>query len=290
MKKDSLRAKMSFIMAMTIFGTLGLFIKDIHLSSALIAEVRGILGTLFLLFVVLCKGSKLSFENIKRNQKYLVLAGAAIGANWILLFEAYRYTTVSAATLSYYMAPVFVMILAPLVVKEPLNARKGIAIALAFLGMILVSGLLGEEVSGFTGILYGLGAASFYAMVVLLNQFLDSISAYDITITQLSIATIVLFPYILLTEDFSAITMSTMDIGLLLIVGIFHTGFTYALYFGSLQHLKAQTAAIFSYIDPIVAVLLSALWLKEPMTVYQMIGAVLILGATFWSSLSKSES
>lgn len=291
MKEESMQAKMQFIFAMMIFGTLGIFIRYIPLPSTVIAEARGITATLFLLLVVYLRHSSISWEAVKKNLKVLFFSGAAIGINWILLFEAYRYTTVSTATLSYYMAPVFVILASPFVVKEKLTPLKFLCVLAAFGGMVLISGVLtdgGEGVS-FRGIFFGLGAAAFYAAVMLLNQFLKDISAYDMTILQLSMASLVLLPYTLIMENFSTIEWAPLTVVLLLTVGIVHTGITYTLYFGSMHYLHAQTAALFSYIDPIVAIILSALWLREPMGPANITGAVLILGSTIVSSLVKEK-
>ncbi|MGN0954165.1 DMT family transporter [Dialister sp.] len=286
MKEEAAQAKLQFILAMMIFGTLGIFIRHIPLPSTVIAEVRGITGTLFLLAVVFLRHSSISKEAVRRNFKILFLSGAAIGVNWILLFESYRYTTVSTATLSYYMAPVFVILASPLVVKEKLTAVKCLCALAAFAGMILISGVLTEPGEGvtFKGIGFGLGAAAFYASVMLLNQFLKDISAYDMTITQLGMASLVLLPYTLVMEDLTALNWTVETTVFLLIVGIVHTGMTYTLYFGSMHRLHAQTAALFSYIDPIVAIILSACWLGEPLGSAGLAGAVLILGSTVVSS------
>ena len=291
MKEETMQAKMQFIFAMMIFGTLGIFIRYIPLPSTVIAEARGITATLFLLLVIHLRHTSISKEAVRKNLKVLSFSGAAIGINWILLFEAYRYTTVSTATLSYYMAPVFVILASPFVVKERLTLLKFLCALAAFGGMILISGVLtdgGGSVS-FRGIFFGLGAAAFYASVMLLNQFLKDISAYDMTILQLSMASLVLLPYTLVMEDFSTLQWAPLTVVLLLTVGIVHTGITYTLYFGSMHYLRAQTAALFSYIDPIVAIILSALWLKEPMGPANIAGAVLILGSTIVSSMVKGK-
>ena len=292
MKEETMKAKGRFIFAMMIFGTLGIFIRYIPLPSTVIAEARGILATLFLLLVVFLRHSSISREAVKRNFKFLFLSGAAIGVNWILLFEAYRYTTVSTATLSYYMAPVFVILASPFVVKERLTAVKFLCALSAFAGMVLISGVLTEPGEGvtFKGIGFGLGAAAFYASVMLLNQFLKDISAYDMTITQLGLASLVLLPYTLFTENLSALPWAPLTVILLLTVGIVHTGITYTLYFGSMAGLHAQTAALFSYIDPIVAIILSACWLGEPLGGAGLAGAILILGSTVVSTFLDTPS
>ena len=229
---------------------------------------------------------------IKRHLWILLISGGFIGLNWVLLFESYRYTSVAVATLCYYMAPIFVMLVSPILLKEKLTVKKVICVLVALTGMVFVSGVLDggiSDISELKGILFGLGAAALYASVVMMNQTLGEVPTYDKTIMQLGAAAVVLIPYILLVEDMSAVELTPLIILMLVIVGIVHTGIAYALYFGSMNGLKAQTVALFSYIDPIVAIVLSALFLKEPMTIYSGIGAVLVLGATMISELPEKK-
>ncbi len=291
MMNSEMQAKLKIIFAMVTFGTIGIFVRNIDLPSTVIALARGVVGTLFLLLVVFAKGQGVDKVAIKKNLKTLAISGACIGFNWILLFEAYRYTTVATATLAYYMAPIFVMMASPFVLKERLSAIKILCVAMALTGMVLVSGVVqsGTEGVDFTGILCGVGAASLYATVILLNKFIKNISAYDMTIMQLGLAALVLLPYTMVTENFAALSPDTTSLLLLAVVGVIHTGFTYALYFSSIQSLKAQTVAIFSYIDPIVAIILSAVLLNESMDIYSIVGAVLVLGSTFVSELAERK-
>ena len=242
---------------------------------------------LFLLALLRVRGGRLNREAIRCKLRTLCLSGAALGINWILLFEAYNHTSVATATLCYYLAPMFVILASPLVVGERLTAKKMICVLAALLGMVFVSGVLesGGGSSDLKGVLLGLGAAVLYASVVLMNKQLGDVPAYDRTIVQLGSSAAVLLPYVLLTENIGALTFTPGTIGLLLVVGIVHTGIAYALYFGSLMQLKAQTAAILSYIDPVVAVLLSALVLREHMSLLSGLGAILVLGAAVVSEL-----
>ena len=285
-------AKVSLILAMTIFGTIGIFRKYIPLPSGIVAFSRGVLGVAYLLVFIKIKKIPMDREAIKKHFKRLLLSGVFIGLNWVLLFESYRYTSVAVATLCYYMAPIFVMVASPLVLKDKLTMKKTICVVVALIGMIFVSGVLEggiSDVSELKGVLFGLGAAALYATVVMMNQGLKEVPTYDKTIMQLGAAAAVLIPYELLIEDLSTVAFTPLIIIMLIIVGIVHTGIAYALYFGSMNGLKAQTVALFSYIDPIVAIILSALFLKEPMTVYSIIGAVLVLGATMISELPEKK-
>ena len=140
------------------------------------------------------------------------------------------------------------------------------------------------------GILLGLGAAALYAGVVITNKKTAGVEADQRTIVQLLSAGAVMVPYLCLTGGFSGLTWTPSAVILLLVVGIVHTGAAYALYFGSMEGLRVQSIAVLSYIDPVEAVLLSAFFLKEPISVFTVIGAVMILGATAFSELTPDSS
>ncbi len=269
---------------MAIFGTIGLFVKFIDLPSTVIALSRGALGTLFLLVVVQFMRRRMDTESIRRNFKHLLIAAVALGFNWIFLFEAYRLTSIATATLAYYMAPVILILLSPLILKERVGLAKWICVICALIGMSLIAGIWeGSDQIALSGIVMGLLAACFYATIVINNKFLNGLNPYDSAIVQLGIAALVLLPYVAFTVDFTSLSLDTQTIGLTLIVGIVHTGVAYWLYFSALPKLEAARIAIFSYIDPAIAILLSVFVLMEPITTAGVIGAVLILGAALTS-------
>lgn len=267
------------ITSMVIFGTIGLFVRYIDAERGFIACVRGIVGALFLILVLLLAKKRPSFAAIKRNLVVLLLSGVAIGANWILLFESYSYTTIATSTLCYYMAPVFVIVASPFVLKARVPLKKWICVIVALVGMLFVSGVLdgnGISANDLTGILLALGAALLYATVTLLNKKLVEISSYDMTIVQLIVAGVSVFPYTLLAENNDPASFTWLPIVMLLVVGVIHTGVAYTMFFSSIQELRTETVAIFSYLDPIVAVLLS-LFIGESMTILMGVGAALII-------------
>ena len=285
------KAKIQLLGAMGIFGTIGIFVRYIPLSSAMIAFVRGLLGVIFLILVMLLTKQKPDRQAIKKNLLFLCISGAAIGFNWILLFESYKRTSVATATVCYYLAPLFLLLASPLL-GEKLTAKKILCISAALVGMVFVSGITDgpmPSLQELQGILFGVGAAVLYASVLFLNKKLSPIGAYDKTIFQLGAAAIVLFFYLLLTQGVTLPSLSGLQWGLLLIVGVVHTGFAYWLYFGSMKHLPTETIALFSYLDPVLAILLSAFLLGEEMTVSGIIGTVLILGSALYSELPQKK-
>jgi RarD protein len=291
-RRHNMKFKAYTIAAMLIFGSIGLFVRGINLPSSEIALFRGIIGSTFLLLSVALLKNNFSWKAIRSNLTLLLLSGAAIGANWIFLFEAYKYTTISTATLCYYCAPVIVIMLSPMILKEKLSGLKIACVLASLLGMSFVAGinnLSGGGQNNLLGIACGLIAAVLYASVMLINKFLKGLSGIESSSTQLLIASAVLLPYVLLTEkvSFSAFTGNT--ILLILVVGIVHTGIAYLLYFSAMQKLPGQTIALFSYIDPITAIILSSLILGEVMNPLQILGAFLILGSTCISELYETR-
>lgn len=279
-----MNAKLRNITAMLIFGTIGLFVKNIELSSSEIALTRGFIGGVTLILATIFFKKKISSEAIKNNLYLLIFSGLAVGLNWIFLFQGYKYTSISNATLSYYFAPVFVTILAPFILKEKLTLSKFLCVLMALVGMFCIVGVDGiNGGSDLIGIAYGLLAAGFYASVILMNKFLKGIDSIEITVIQLISATITLLPYVLYVEGLGILSVSSVSIPYILILGIVHTGIAYLLYFSSLQGLKGQTIAVLSYIDPVFAIIISAVILKEQLGFLQIIGGVLILGSSFLS-------
>jgi len=283
MMKLSPRARL--ILSMVIFGTIGLFRRAIPYPSSVVALVRAVIGLVFLLLVRALRRQPLDLAAIRRNGGKLLILGAMLGANWIFLFEAYNHTSVAAATMCYYMAPVFILLLSAPLFGERLTPRKALCAAVAVFGMVLVSDVFSSGLHGARGLVFGLIAAMLYAAVVLVNRTLSDISAEDRTVMQFAAASLVMLPYVLATENVAALKPTPGALALLLIVGVVHTGLAYVLYFGSIAEVPAQTAALLSYIDPVAAVLLSLTVLREPMSPAALVGAVLVLGAMIASEL-----
>lgn len=282
------KAKCEMLLAMVIFGTVGIFVRYIPLPSATVALFRGVLGLAFLLVVMAFTGKKPKLQSIRGNIWVLLLSGCAIGLNWVLLFESYHYTTVAIATICYYLAPVFFVLASPLL-GERLTGKKLALLGIALVGMVFVSGVLEGGVSGGKGIILAVGAAALYASVMFLNKKLRNITAYDKTVMQLSAAAVVIFPYVLATGGLKLAEVAGVDYLLLAVVGIIHTGVAYWLYFGALGKLSSQSVALFSYLDPAIAILLSALLLREPIGWQGILGAILILGSALYSEMPKKK-
>ncbi|MBE6962796.1 MAG: EamA/RhaT family transporter [Ruminococcaceae bacterium] len=285
--KKLLSPRGMMVLSMAVFGTLGPFVRGIPVSSGELALYRAVLAALLIGVFLTVTGQKIPFGKIRREVPLLLASGVAMGFNWILLFEAYKYTTVSVATLSYYFAPVIVTAVSPILFRERLTGKQLLCFAMSTLGLVMITGVgdLGGG-SHLVGILFGLGAAVLYASVVLLNKFIRNVAGIHRTFLQFLAAILVLIPYVALTSGVTLGAMTGSGWANLLIVGLVHTGITYCMYFSSLQELPGQKSAILSYIDPLVAVVVSVAVLKESMTLWQIVGGVLILGFTLWNELT----
>lgn len=290
MNKEN-KARLMQASAMAIFGTIALFVRRISVTSGELALYRAILASVIIGIYLLVTRQKIPVKSIRKTLPLFLLSGMAMGFNWILLFEAYKYTTVSVATLSYYFSPVIITVVCPLIFREKLTRRQILCFVMSTLGIIMITGV--GEMSGrgtdHIGIIFGLIAAVLYAFVVVLNKFIKNVEGIHRTFLQFLSAIVVLIPYVAMT---SGVTIGGLDpLGWvnLLIVGFVHTGITYCLYFSSLREISGQKAAILSYIDPLVAVILSVTVLGESMTLPQIIGGALVLGFTLWNELAPQK-
>lgn len=280
--KARTRALAALTASMLLFGTIGLLRRGIDAPSSLLALVRAVVGTGFLSLYCARKHLRLMDGLNRRQWLLLVLSGAVMGFNWIALFESYRYTSLAAATMCYYMQPTILIVFSPVLFRERLTPLKLLCADAGVLGMALVSGVIGTQApapSELRGIALGLTAAVLYAAVIILNKKAGSVNPYQRTVLQLGAAAVALAPYVLLTEDLKTVHLNAAGLGALAVLGLVHTGLAYTLYFGSMEPLSAQTIALFSYIDPVTALLLSALLLREPLSLTGWLGAALILAA-----------
>ena len=284
-------ARLQLIFTMLLFGTIGALSRYINMPSSIICLGRAFFGVVTILILLAVRKEKTDTEAIRRNLWWLILSSVLMCCNWICQFEAYKYTTIATSTLCYYMQPVFYILAGAVVLREKLTAKKIICVAIAFCGMILVSGVLqtGFHISELKGAIFGVTGGFFYAMVVLINKYMKDISPVNTTIMQLALVSVIMLPYSAATGAFSEVSVTLTGMVCLLILGVLHTGIGYIIYFDAVNKLPAQTVGILSYIDPVEAVMLSAFLLKEPVNIYTVFGAAMILGAAAVSELTGDK-
>ena len=285
------RARLSLIISMAAFGTLAPFVRNISVSSGELALYRAVLAAILIGTFLIVTKQEIPFRSLGKELYLLLFSGIAMGFNWILLFEAYKYTTVAISTLSYYFAPVIVTVVCPFLFKEKMTRKQIICFIMSTIGLALVVGItdLGSGGNDAVGVAFGLGAAVLYATVILLNKFIKGVTGIHRTFLQFLAAIAVLTPYVFCTSGMNLSNLNGTGWICLLVVGLVHTGITYCMYFSSLKELPGQEAAILSYMDPLVAVIIGVLLLKEPLNWQQLVGGALILGFTLWNELDTGK-
>lgn len=278
-----------YMTAVILYGTIGIFLRYVQFPSEVVALCRGTIGAAFILLYLKVRRQKLDWAAIRENRFWLVLSGVCLGLNWVFLFAAYIHTTVAVASLCNYMAPIVVIIIAPVVLHERADPRKIPCIIAALVGIVLVSGVLGGENVNLSGVLMGLAAALGFVCVVICNRKIHDIPALDKAAVQLAVSAVTILPYVWVKNYGVPMQADQRSVLIVLLLGMLHTGVCYCLYFSGMGSLPVQTVAILGYLEPVVSVLCSALFLHEAMSPSGWIGAVLILAAAMVSEIIPSR-
>ena len=275
-----------YILALFIFGTNGIWVSHISLASSQIVLMRTFVGGVLLTCLVLFRGG-FDKDSVRREMIPLLLGGAILGMNWVALFEAYRLLNVSLATLIYYVGPILVLLLSPILFREKLIGRKLISVLIVAIGLICISGSIVVTGASLLGLLVATISALLYSALIVFNKQIIRTSGMQTAAIELDVAFIVVLVYTLCTAGVPHITGS--DLPYIAVIGFINTGLAYLLYFSGLQKLSGQSIALISYLDPVSALVFSALLLHEVMTPEQVVGAVLIIGGAVFGEIKKQK-
>lgn len=275
----------AYLCAMLLFGTLGLFVRQAHVAGDVLAFLRTLIGAAFLGVLLLLQRHRIQKIG-GRQLLYVLLSAAFLGFNWVFLFEAYAAATISIATVIYYTAPLLALLAAVFLFHESVTLRIVLGIVLTMGGLLCITQVTGTAVQ-LKKILFAAAAALCYAGVLLTNQFLHDIDGLYFTFLQLLCSAGILFVYLLLEGRIHLIPeLPAASWPWIMCIAVVHTGVAYALYFTSLHHLTSSQAAVGSYLDPCIALLLSIFLLREPSTLMQGIGIAAIVGGIIISDSS----
>ena len=285
MENASLKVK--YTTSVIIYGTIGMILRFISFPSELVVFSRGLIGSIFIALFLRYSRKSLDKKAIKHNLKFLIISGICLGLNWVFLFAAYMHTTVAIASLCNYTAPVIVVALSPFLYKEKIAPLKIVCIFTSVLGVVFVSGIITEGLANINliGIALGLCAAICFVFLVIFNKKIEGISSYDKSVMQLSISALTVLPYVILNNIGKPIEINLHSLILTALLGVFHTGIAYILYFGSMPLLPVNDVAILGYLEPAVSVLCSIFILKEKMDIFGLLGALLIIGSAIISEV-----
>lgn len=270
-----------YIFSLLIFGANGIISSYIDLTSAEIVCMRTLVGGAALLLVLIASRTRVSGAALRREAPKLLAAGICLGVNWALLFEAYKLMSVSMATLTYYLAPVFVLLLSPVLLHEKQGARAYAGMAAAAAGLVLAVGV-GDSGITARGLITGLGSAAFYAALIIFNKKIDGVSGLPLTVVEIVIAACVMTPYVLLTGGRIGFPADAAGIAALLFLCLVNSALACFMYFTSMNRLPARAVALFGYVDPVSALIFSAIFLDERLSAVQIIGAALVFAGAAW--------
>ncbi len=273
-----------YVLAMLIFGTNGLLVAHISIQPKQIVLMRTLIGGLLLTALVLLRGG-FDREAVRAEKVSLLFGGAALGLNWVALFEAYRLLNVSLATLIYYVGPMLILLLSPILFREKLTGVKIAAICLVAVGLVCISGSIAFGGLSAAGLLTDVVSSLFYASLIAFNKRIVRTGGLQTAAIELDVAFFVVLAYVLLTAGLPHIQKA--DVPYIAVLGLINTGLAYLLYFSGLQKLPGQSVALISYVDPVSALVFSALLLHEAMTPVQILGAVLIIGGAMFGELRR---
>ena len=281
-KPQALLSYGMYVLSMLIFGTNGYLVAHMSLQSGQIVLLRTLLGGLLLTVLVLLRGG-FDREALRAERIPLLLGGAALGLNWVALFEAYRLLNVSLATLIYYVGPMLILLLSPVFFHEKLTPRKLAAVGIVAAGLVCISGSIAFSGLSTAGLLVAFLSALFYASLIAFNKRIVRTGGMQTAALELDVAFFIVLIYVLFTSGLPR--PRPADLPYIAVIGFINTGLAYLLYFSGLQKLPGQSVALISYIDPVSALIFSALLLHETMTPVQMLGAVLIIGGAMYGEL-----
>lgn len=269
---------LKMILAMTIFGSIGIFVHEIGLPPAIIACIRAIVGTAFLAIILGFYNHRSNFASFRKNAVPIILSGVALAFNWIFLFEAYRNTSIPVATVCYNLAPVFVLILSPIILRERITILNVACTLGSLAGAVLISGVLTNDAANRVGVTYAILAAVLYCAVMILNKKISGISSLDNSFYQMAVASVVTVIYSVLTVDMTTVTFSGNVGWMLLLLGILHTAIAYSLTFSASKRMTAQAWGVLSYLEPATAIVLAFVILKQNLTSIEILGTIMIFG------------
>ncbi len=277
-----------YLSALLLFGANGVAASFIALDSGQIVLLRTVLGSATLLALFYLGGGRLSGLRDRRDIALLAVSGAAMAADWLLLYEAYARIGVGLSILINYTGPAIVIALSPLVLREKLTAGKLCALAAALCGAVLISGKAFSGGTDSVGIVCAAVSALAYAVMVLSNKLTRHIKGNDNALLQMLFTCAVVVVCSVLRGD-AVMSINASDLLPILLLGIVCTGLACRLYFSSIGELPAQTVAVCGYLEPMSAVLLSVLLLGESMSPVQLLGAALIILGSFLETLWGSH-
>ena len=280
--------RIKLVLVMIIWGSLGVFTRSIPLSALSLAFLRAFIA-LPVLFVVMKmkKGDKVKGQLLLPY----IISGVLLGFGWLTLFYGFKHTSISSAVMIYNMCPVYVMIFAPLVLKETISKIQIAVIFISFLGLFLIVGHNLSEGYGYMGLVLSAVSGMLYATIVLINRSIKvRVDNQTATFVQILTAMIVLLPFVLIDGNvFTVVQLDAIAVIYTILLGVLHTGVAYTMFFSVYAHMKSVEIVSYSFLEPLFGILFSVIFIGETLTFPQIIGGFLILGSNYLGQKAASS-
>jgi len=265
------------ILAAIIWGSLGTVVRFIHLPTLILVFYRVSFAAIAI-FVYIAMRHKTEVLAVGKRLYWIIAMGILLTINWTAFFFSIRLTSVANAVLITYTAPIFVAILAPLILKEKLEKITILSLGISLVGTALIvsASVTGLSKSALAGILWAVVSAITYAVLVIISKPLaDKIDPVAIIFYEELVGAIILSPALFIYK----FSISPLTLFILFVVGAFHTAFAAALYLNGLRDVKAQQVGIFTYLDPASAVVFAAIFLGEIPRPVTILGGLFIIAS-----------
>jgi len=274
--------KILYLLSLACWSTSGVISTLIPLSAILIVAVRSFFGIFVFIIFFKIKGEKLDMSKVKANSKFLLLSGLCMALNWLAYFMACRYIDVAIACVIIYLAPIVTMMCSPFF-GEKIHNKSVILIFIAFIGVVLTSGFDGTSIHVEPlGLILSFVGVFAYAGNTVFCKKLTELNNAERCIPQIIEASIITVPLAIFTTDFTSITYEPSMLWLLWII-LIPTALGYGLYYWTVAVLPVRFVSIFSYIEPVLVVIWSALFIDQILSVSGAVGCIFILGSAILS-------
>ncbi|MGE7837895.1 DMT family transporter [Viridibacillus arvi] len=282
-------AMFKMTIAMALFGSIGFFTVNTGIPAEELVFVRCICATFFLGGIWFFTGGHKTEQWSRQEIIQTLICGVFLVLNWVFLFKAFQEMSISVAITIYNLAPIFVLILGSLFLKEKMTVQAILAVIVCFLGSIFIIGL--DQFTSFkalftSGFVWAMLSAICYALTMFVGKGITHLSAYAMTFVQTAVGIVILLPFM----DYGVFEgLTTSNWMYILGTGLIHTGFVYYLFFDSLRKLPTIVVSALVFVDPVVAILLDIAILDFRPTLIQTAGIVLIFAGIIYTLVKPSK-
>lgn len=277
-----------FISSLILFGSNGVMAAHILLPSCDIVVLRTFIGALFLGVAFIARRPVPNF-NGARSAVLVMASGVSMGLSWLFLYEAYQTVGVAVSSLAYYCAPIMVLALSPAIFKERLTRRVLLSFAVVLAGALALNWGSIDSVESPWGLFCGWMSAVCHAAMVVFSKMSDKVEGLTSSLVQLIASFAVSAAFLVVTGGLP-FAIPADSLVWIMVLGVVNTGLGCYLYFSSFEGLSAQTVAIFGYLEPLSAVVCALVFLGEPMSFWEAIGGLFIIGGAILGTAPKKKS